>query len=221
MEALSPRAPRSFPARVLGRAWLSARDFALTLERPSGFDFLPGQGLRLAWRGREREYTIISTPADPVLELCIRRVEGGGLTEALARMEPRTTLEASGPHGYFAQAPGGLPVAFVATGIGITPFVAMARSGWRAALLLHGVRDAADLHYAALLRSATDRYVGCVSRGAADGAWSGRVTGWLERRLDRGAYAFYLCGGRGMIADVVEIVDRGFPGSRVFSMAFG
>jgi ferredoxin-NADP reductase len=47
-----------------------------------------------------------------------------------------------------------------------------------------------------------------------------RVTDFLEQKLSPGSYDFYLCGRGEMVRDATHIIDRRFPGARVFSELF-
>ena len=79
---------------------------SLWLERPAGFDFVPGQfvscllpvgGTRLT-----RPYTIASSPEDPGdLELCFNRVVGGPGSTYLFGVRPGATIDFTGPWGTF------------------------------------------------------------------------------------------------------------------------
>ncbi len=149
----------------------------------------------------------------------------GALTPFLASLEPGSELAFSGPRGHFAFRPSERPAVFVATGTGIAPFAAMARSGVRDFLLLHGVRAPEDLCYEDLFRSAAGEVVCCLTgRGSGQsprpGAFPGRVTAYLEAKLARRVYDFYLCGREEMIRDVTLLVDEAFPGSRVYAEIF-
>jgi ferredoxin-NADP reductase len=114
---------------------------------------------------------------------------------------------------------------FVATGTGVAPFVAMARAGVKDFVLLHGVRRFLDLYYEPLFRKTARLYVPCVSavkdptKGTA-GGFGGRVTGYLADHMASGPYDFYLCGNGDMIRDVILLVDRKFPDSRVYTETF-
>ena len=212
----------SFTARILSRRWLSPTTFELTLERPAGFDFQPGQRVRL-WSGsNEREYSIAAAPGDPDVVLCIRRVGSGGGSAWLSTAGIGTELRGSGPHGYFTFKPSPRPAIFVATGTGVAPFVSMARAGTKGFTLLHGVKRAEDLFYRDLLSASAHRYMACLSEEAsADPAvFAGRVTRHLKRQVPPGACDFYLCGRSEMIRDVTWLVDDRFPGSRVYSEIF-
>jgi len=214
--------PGPFTSRILGRRWLSPTAFELRLDRPSGFDFQPGQRVRLASGPDERDYSIAAAPADPEVVLCIRRVAGGALSEWLATAGIGTAISCSGPHGYFTFKPSPRPAIFVATGTGVAPFVSMAKAGAEGFMLLHGVRRAEDLFYRDLLSAAARRYMACLSQGAPDApeVLTGRVTRHLERLVPPGACDFYLCGRGEMIRDVTWRIDERFSGSRVYSEIF-
>jgi benzoate/toluate 1,2-dioxygenase reductase subunit len=187
--------------------------------------FRAGQHIRLQSQGLDRDYSLTSGPEDAPLALLIRHVAEGALTPFLASLEPGSELAFSGPRGHFAFRPSDRPAVFVATGTGIAPFAAMARSGMRDFLLLHGVRAPEDLCYEDLFLSAAGEVVHCLTgRGSGQsprpGAFPGRVTAYLEAKLARRAYDFYLCGREEMIRDVTLLVDEAFPGSRVYAEIF-
>ena len=213
------------PCRVLANRSLTPGLFELKLEKPPGFDFLPGQRVRLGLRGIRREYTMISSPQEPELAFYLREVAGGSLSPLLAEAQPGHTIHLSGPLGYFTFRPSLRQAVFVATGTGLAPFVSMARAGQRGFILLHGVRSPDELHYQEIFQEAAALYVPCLSqvRNAeelpSDG-FQGRTTAFLETSLSPGAYDFYLSGRREMIREAIGLVDGLFPGSSVFSEVF-
>jgi benzoate/toluate 1,2-dioxygenase reductase subunit len=214
-----------FSARLLALAWLSPDTVHLDFERPPGFLFAPGQGIRLCGNGVEREYSLVCAPSEQRLSLCVQVVAAGALSPLLARLEDGSILSFSGPHGYFIFQPSDRPAVFVATGTGIAPFVAMAKSGIGGFTLLHGASSVADLHYRDVVQPSAGRYLACLSRPGDGGtlpSWGcrGRVSEVLRNELAPGVFDFYLCGSRTMVRDVAAIVDERFPGSRVFSEVF-
>lgn len=217
--------PNEYRTRLQETCWLSANTFELRLARPEGFAFRAGQHIRLQSQGLERDYSLTSGPEDTPLSLLIRHVPEGALSPFLASLEPGSELEFSGPRGHFAFRPSDRPAVFVATGTGIAPFSAMARSGVRNFLLLHGVRTPEDLCYEDLFRAAAGEVVPCLT-GQRSGqrpcpeAFYGRVNAYLEECLHQGAYDFYLCGREEMIRDVTLLVDEAFAGSRVYAEIF-
>ncbi len=134
-------------------------------------------------------------------------------------------FEISHPYGFFTYQPSAHKAVFVATGTGVAPFVAYAKSGIKNFILLHGVGSEAELYYSDLFLTAAAQYVGCLSQGdeadAFDGEiFPGRVTSYLQNQLPSGVYDFYLCGSGVMVRDALEIIDSRFPDSRVFSETF-
>jgi benzoate/toluate 1,2-dioxygenase reductase component len=216
---------REYRAELVNRRWLSPGVFELELARPRLFEFLPGQRIRLLRRGTERDYSLVSTPGDPVIALCVRKIEGGGMSPFLASANFGSTIRFIGPQGYFTFRGSSRPAVFVATGVGVAPFVSMVRSGVRILTMLHGVRVPAELYYEPLFRGSAKRYVPCLSRasrgiGLPVNAFEGRVTEYLKSRLEPGPYDFYVCGRSEMVRDVTLLVDELFPGSLVYSEIF-
>jgi benzoate/toluate 1,2-dioxygenase reductase component len=220
MEYMSGRRGGSYEARVLWVEWLSRKVFAIRMERPVGFQFLPGQSIRVDHDGVERDYSLVSGPADPHLTLCVLLVPGGMLSPRLAGLQPGDLLRFSRPHGYFLFQSDALHPVFVATGTGVAPFVSMVRAGTRAFTLLHGVRNVGDLYYREVVSPAALRYIPCLSAETAEGCYRGRVTEWAMENLAPGPYDFYLCGNRSMIRDFTLLADERFSGSRVCTEVF-
>jgi NAD(P)H-flavin reductase len=99
----------------------------------------------------------------------------------------------------------------------------MARSGITGFMLLHGVRSDKECHYKALFMQSARTYMPCISgtpSSRVKTSFNGRVTDYIERRLQPGVYDFYLCGRREMIRDVLWLVDDRFPGSLVYTETF-
>ncbi len=211
-----------YTTELLERHWLSEKTFEAILSRPAGFAFTPGQRIRLLHQSLERDYSLVSGSAERNLVLCVRSVSGGKFSPLLATAAIGTRFNLTGPHGYFVYRKSTRCPVFVATGTGIAPFAALARSGVGDYFLLHGVREEKDLYYASLLRSKARRYVACLTENprSAAGFFHGRVSDYLATRLESGAYDFYLCGGEEMIRDVIWVVDDLFPESRVYTEIF-
>lgn len=221
--AFQDAAQGGYDSRVTGRRWLTHNTFLLDLERPPGFRFMAGQRIQLLFEGETRDYSLIPGDPPPALTLLIRRIPGGALTNRLGDCPEGTRLHFIGPGGHFIYRRTSRPAVFIATGTGVAPFVAMCREGAQGVILLHGVRQVAELYYRSLLEATAGLYVPCLSGGpgsASEGTYAGRVTGYLQDRLPPGDYDFYLAGRREMIADAIAIVDERFPSSRVYSEIF-
>ncbi len=137
---------------------------------------------------------------------------------------PGNELEVDGPHGSFSIVQGSRSSArflFVATGTGVSPFHCFVRDcpGLNY-ILLHGVRDAAELYDREVF--VPDRYIPCISGGRSEGeGYAGRVTSWLaERPVEISRYC-YLCGNSDMIYEAYALLrERGVPRSRIFAEVY-
>ena len=213
---------KNFTTELIESRWLSKNSFEIILTKPNSFAYIPGQWIRLAHHGVERDYSLVSAPVDSNLALCIRKVAGGRLTPDLSNAPVGSQFRFTGPHGYFTFRPSARPVIFVATGTGLAPFVSMARSNVTGFILLHGVNTASDLFYKPEIKSAAKQYVPCISatNRVSEAHFRGRVNDYLRKYLPPGQYDFYLCGRREMIRDVTLLVDEKFPGSLIFTEIF-
>lgn len=216
---------KSYSTTLLARRWLTEKVFEIELTRPSSFQFTPGQRIRFCHETVERDYSLLTTPADPTLALCVFHVEKGQFSPILAEAEIGATFTFTGPYGYFTYRPSQRGAVFVATGTGIAPFLAMGHSGVTQFTLLHGVRTASDLHYQDFFRRTARLYVPCLSAspdhvGALENGFDGRVTQYLQEYLPLATYDFYLCGRQEMIGEVTLLVDKKFPGSLVYTETF-
>jgi benzoate/toluate 1,2-dioxygenase reductase subunit len=216
---------REYSTKLLARRWLTEKVFEIELTRPYSFQFTPGQRIRFSPETRQRDYSLLTTPSDSTLGLCLFNVEKGQFSPVLAAAEIGTKFSFTGPHGYFTYRPSARPAVFVATGTGIAPFLSISRSGVTEFTLLHGVGTASDLHYQDFLRSTARLYVPCLSAspdqaGTIENGFDGRVTHYLKEYFPPDTYDFYLCGRQEMIRDVTLLVDERFPGSLVYAETF-
>ncbi|MFZ5516507.1 MAG: ferredoxin--NADP reductase [Candidatus Zhuqueibacterota bacterium] len=212
----------AFSTKITRRRWLSESTFELTLSSPNHFTFEPGQRIRLIHNSMERDYSLTSAPSEPVLTVCIRKVEGGLFSTALSQLSEGTSLEFTGPHGYFTFKPSAQVPVFIATGTGIAPFVSMRRSLRIRPIMLHGARAVSGLFFSEVFRAVSGQYIPCLTapvdaHGQLIGAFLGRVTDYLRSQLPRENYDFYLCGNSEMIRDAIFIIDQHFSGSLVYT----
>jgi ferredoxin--NADP+ reductase/benzoate/toluate 1,2-dioxygenase reductase subunit len=199
-----------------------------------GLAFRAGQWVNLGLpRSRDqREYSLYSSPGDPFLEVLVKEIPEGTVSPALRRRRPGDALEVDGPHGSFSLVEGtraSAQVLFVATGTGVSPFHSFAQDNpGLDYLLLHGVRDAAELYDRASF--APGRFIPCISRGhgagsagyrGGGGAYAGRVTSWLAENPVETSRFCYLCGNSDMIYEVYALLrKRGVPHSRIFAEVY-
>lgn len=209
-------------ARIRERRLLTESLLRLKLDRPAGFDFIPGQHLKLEVGGMSRKYTLCSAPHEPWLELFIERQPGGAFTPKLLALPVGTEVGIQPARGSFALSSRHRVHVMVATVTGVAPFVSMIRDarqrGDDAAFhVLHGASYRDELGYAEELgRTAT--YVPTVSRPTEprNAGWTG-ATGRVHERLaaylaehdlgpDRAM--IYACGNPGMVKAVRAEASR-------------
>src|SRR3989475_12072095 len=129
-----------------------------TFENEGVFDFEPGQFISVFaekdGKRISRPYSIASWPENKnYLELCIKVVEGGVMSNYLYHVPPGTKLQSIGPLGRFViPEPIRYDTVFVATGTGGAPFIAMMGHIWADGLdpgpefhVVFGVRYVHDL----------------------------------------------------------------------------
>jgi ferredoxin-NADP reductase len=178
--------------------------FELSLER-QGYHFVSGQcAVLFADNDDSRPYSISSGAQDPVLSFLIRRIPGGALSTWLSERRPGDTVRVSLPFGSFRPAGEQPSAVFVATGVGISPFLSVLRGGssgcWTC---LYGVRQAEDAVELNLLRRSSELHL-AVSRELAEGCFHGRVTGLLGSRPLPADADWFLCGYDAMVDTVYD-----------------
>ncbi len=163
--------PRYTQQAVLAKThWLEDKLFSITVTRPSGFAFLPGQFARLGlcvgsvetaapeaapipneWRA----YSMVSKPDAEELEFFSVVVPDGKFSPALARLQPGDALWIDkSVFGFLTleRFVDGEDLWLVATGTGLSAYLSMLRdpATWhrfKRIILLHGVRKSNELAY--------------------------------------------------------------------------
>lgn len=214
-------------------------------EGGAAIDFEPGQYTTLAMPDTDvepprlirRAYSIASPPSTTDhLEFYLALVREGRLTPRIWGMAVGDWLYmGTVAHGRFtiADLPRDKDLVMVATGTGLAPYMSMLRQyrgtdHWRRAIVMHGVRYAADLGYRDELEQMAREdpmitYIPTVTREPADSSWTGcrgRVPTLLEPEtferlvglaLDPEQCFVLLCGNPQMITDTRRLLEaRGF-----------
>ncbi len=236
--------------------------FSFTVSRDDGFRFENGQfvmiGLEVDGKPLMRAYSIASANWEEQLEFFSIKVANGPLTSRLQHIRPGdTVLISRKPTGtlLISDVHPGKVLYLLSTGTGLAPFLSVIKdpetyARFEKVVLVHGVREIADLAYADYFRKelpqheylgeqirAQFHYVPVVSREPF--ALHGRVTTLLENGVIQRSIGLaplnpetdraMICGSPGMLADFRQILDsRGFqasakigqPGHYVFERAF-
>ena len=202
---------------------LNESTYILRFSR-GGMQFKPGQHIKLGLMGSGelKEYSIYSSPASPSIELLIKEVDDGALSQELRKVKPGDELSVKGPYGSFladAKPKQGEKHLFIASGTGIAPFhsfiLTYPEADYR---LIHGIRNINEAyereHYEA------GRYCSCTSRGNK-GDYNGRITDYLLANLEDKVDKIYLCGNSSMIYDAMDILKtQGYRQDQLFTEAY-
>jgi ferredoxin-NADP reductase len=204
----------------------------LRLEVPDRVDHLPGQHyvVRLTAPDgyvAQRSYSIVSAPADALVELFVERLDKGEVSSFLADVvAPGDELEVQGPIGGWFVWSGDQPALCIGGGTGVAPFVAMLRHARhlnRVDLLRMAVsaRTRALLPYAEEFLDAGATLA--LSREAGpDGRLPGRLSGEDVRPLLRSDATAYVCGSASFAESASALlVDLGVPATTIRVERFG
>lgn len=222
MEAVSGLNPKMDTSvrKVLSVHWLSKSAFVIRMER-GDFEFTPGQHISVGCQGSSyvREYSVYSGINDDYLEILVKKVEEGKVSNELAMVREGTYVTVDGPFGFFTldeQQFKSRKFFFIATGSGISPFHSFIRSYESIDYtLIHGVRTESEFYDYSAYESS--RLVSCTSR-AETGSVSGRVTNWLDSHTVAPDNLYYMCGNNQMILQVMShLKNKGVPASQLFT----
>jgi CDP-4-dehydro-6-deoxyglucose reductase len=230
---------KRLPGRIERTVPLSHDVMAVFLRLPPAevFHFEPGQYVDVMLPGgRRRSFSIASPPHDSrLLELHIRRVNGGEFTEKLFTEDAHNTLlSVEGPLGRFTyRRESGAPMLLVGGGTGLAPLKSILRhvieNGLDREMTLYwGVRSERDLYAHQELedlarRARTFRYEAVLSEPGP--RWRGRH-GWVHEAVLRDVERMdvpdiYASGPPAMIAALRhQFIHRGADPARLFFDSF-
>jgi p-cymene monooxygenase electron transfer component len=202
--------------------------------------YVAGQYASITAEGlpRARHYSFADAPqreGRKELTFFIRKVPGGGFTEALFKGElTGQPLIVNAPHGHFHLRPGNAPMVCVVGGSGLAPLLSVLEHARRIRIkrpcvVLFGARTQADLYMVDALQAIgaawldAFTFVPVLSHEPADSDWTGArgmVTDHLSTAasgIDWAVAEAYMCGPPPMIdAAISRLVDAGMPLASIF-----
>lgn len=208
----------------------------LTLRLPptANFGFYAGQYIDIVANGKNRSYSIASSPTQTgELEIHVRYYKGGVFSEFVwNELKEQQILRFTGPLGNFQLSKSECPVIMVCTGTGFAPIKAIlqdmaAKNIKRKVHVYWGNRALLDYYMLDILYSLQQQLDFslklCLSGEEAEGFTKGHVTeAILNDYTDLSDYEIYACGNLQMIEDVYEISSGklGLLKQNFFSDAF-
>ncbi|MEQ8603879.1 MAG: FAD-binding oxidoreductase [Marivibrio sp.] len=189
----------------------------LTVQKPEGYEFTPGQATDVAldregWREERRPFTFTSLTTAPTLEFVIKVYDDhDGVTKQIGDLKKGDRLIIDEPWGAI-QYKG--PGCFVAGGAGLTPFIAIIRD-----LQARGELDGNTLLFSnkterdIILREELEGAPGLetlftVTQEENSSLAQGRIDeAFLKANLKSFERPFYVCGPDKMVEDVTKALQ--------------
>lgn len=188
------------------------------VEKPEGFEFLPGQATLLSvpiekWKDELRDFSITSTDQDKVLEFTIKAYsDHDGVTKQLHALEAGDEIVIHPPYGTIHYQGKGV---FLAGGAGITPFIAIFRHLRRTNelsgnTLLFSNKEARDVIIEKELRQMFgDNLVLTLTRETAKGYEHGRISKeMIQKYVTNLDQKFYLCGPDPFVLELKKSLEE-------------
>lgn len=202
--------------KVLDAEYINHDVKRFILEKPPGYEFTPGQGTEVAinlpeWKDKFRPFTFTNLTSQNYLELMVKIYnDRNGVTRQLGRTNAGAEMiigEAFGAIAYKG------PGVFIAGGSGITPFVSIFRTLYRANLLrgnrlIYSNKTADDvILFDELQRMLNSDMINFFSNENRIGFGYHRIDRkyMIENIRDFSSY-FYLCGPEAFVADLSKIL---------------
>lgn len=216
--AVSPKGHFALTLLRVEQAASGAYDFIFSSNRP--LRFRPGQFLEWTLpvrhpddRGNRRYFTLASAPGEEEVRLGVKFGEkASAFKRSLAQMRPGDEIHAGQLAGDFVlPSNAGTKLAFVAGGIGITPFRSMLedlrrRGDKRDIVVLYGNNGLDDIAYGDVLQAAADELgTRIVHAVASDERAAGVYNGFIDADLiaaevpDYAERTFYISGPHAMV----------------------
>jgi ferredoxin-NADP reductase len=222
----------NYESRLVSGEYVAEGTMAFHFERPSGFSHRAGQNMLLTLidppetdgKGASRTFTIASAPHEPRLTVATR-IRDSAFKRVLKSAAPGLRVKIDGPDGFMTlHEDPARPAVFLAGGIGITPFLSMARDAAHRKLphritLFYSNRrpdDAAFLHELSRLTQANPSFslVGTMTEASKSAQpWNGE-TGFIGRELierhvpDPKAPIYYMAGPPAMTMAMQEMLGE-------------
>lgn len=202
-------------------------------KKRTEFVFVPGQNVVLSISGVvdeknhiiKRVFSIVSTPFDELIELCVALTPKPSFSSALSDLAIGSALTVEGPFGQFVLGQPKNHVTFIAGGTGIAPLLCMIRSLIKKDFsgsieLFFGVRSFEDYLYRAELENYAKnnglRISVCASRDASWTGLQGHITDFLPQMLENKGQLVFVCGPQEMIKDTLAVLKKiGFADEQV------
>lgn len=220
-----------YSTQVIAVEHVTHDTLGLTLHKPQGYSYSPGQATDLAiqkpgWETEWRPFTFTSLPEEDRLEFTIKTYpEHGGVTNQLLQIRPGDEIilhEVFGDIGYKG------PGVFIAGGAGITPFIAIFKDLQKRNLLpgntlIFANKSRADIiHESNFKAMLGNRFINILSEEKLPDYAHGFITpSFLKQYLNATNDYVYLCGPDPMMNALDQQLQQlGVPPDKIVKEGF-
>jgi NAD(P)H-flavin reductase len=203
------------PLTVLDKQAVSPNICRLLLNNPISENYRAGQFINLRRKdGLSRSYSLASLPGDDFLELHIKRMKNGAMSNWIYdELKPGDSIDIQGPYGecFYIQENTTQPLMLIGTGTGASPLWGIVRDALQAGhtgkvYFFHGARKVEGLYLDTELKTLSNdhenfTYVPCISGDdCPSGYHAGRSnTIALKKFSDLRGWRVYICGLANMV----------------------
>ncbi|MEP0712068.1 FAD-binding oxidoreductase [Algoriphagus sp.] len=188
------------------------------LEKPTGYDFTPGQATEVAinqeqWKNEFRPFTFTSTAEEDYLAFVIKSyADHKGVTHEMDKLSVGDELLIKDAWGAIQYKGTGV---FIAGGAGVTPFIGIFRSlesrdELKGNTLLFANKTAEDVIMASYFRKALgNNFVSILEKEQAGGHLQGMIDkDFIRTHIKDFQQEFYVCGPDAMVKDISKILEE-------------
>ena len=202
-------------AKILEKDFLTEDVVKIVFEKPKEFLFEPGQfiNIKIEKEGsyRMRAYSILSTPYEETLDICLKIIPNGWASESFREAKKDDEYTLIGPFGHFKLGEKEKEHVFISTGTGVVPFISMIKSYVKKGVkmtLIAGYKKEENIIYhdeLKMLERDNDNFIykPTITREDWDGL-KGRVQKHLPDNLEN--KMFYICGLKEFVIETKELL---------------
>jgi len=184
----------------------------LTIEKPDGYSFNPGQATEVSinmegYREEKRPFTFTSLPSDDTLEFTIKSYhDHDGVTHKIDSLNAGDEFIIDDAWGAIEYKGKGT---FIAGGAGVTPFIAIlryleAKGELEGNRLIFSNKTEKDVIMRDEFRGMLgEDFISTLTQEKAEGHENGRIDAdFLKKHVDDFSQQFYVCGPEEMVEDI-------------------